>query len=94
MPADLALARSFVPSVSAAAGAPVALPVSPPALSQADQDHRREMLRRARHESIIEGGVHDRSTRYIDEALIRGDVDHDGAIAMLDQHYGISRAPK
>jgi hypothetical protein len=90
MPAVKALARSFVQVAPVAAAVPTASPV----LDQAEQDHRREMLRRARHETIIEGGVHDLSTRYIDEALIRGEVDHDGAIAMLDQHYGIDRAPK
>jgi hypothetical protein len=96
MPAVKALARSFVQPVPSTAGTPMAPPVhvSSPAVDQAVQDHRREMLRRARHETIIEGGVHDLSTRYIDEALIRGEVDHDGAIAMLDKHYGINRSSK
>jgi Antitoxin VbhA len=63
-------------------------------LSDEEQDARRERLRRARHESIIEGGTHDRTTEYIDEAFIRGEIDNEGAIAMLDKHYGIVRRPK
>ncbi len=64
---------------------------TPVVLSQAEQDERREQLRRAYHESLIEGGTLDPATDYIDEAFIRGDVDTTGAIAMVKAHYGLPR---
>ncbi len=88
MPAVKALARSYVQPEPVAAAVPM---VTRPGLDQAEQDHRREMLRRAERENLIEGASCNPDTQYVREALIRGDVDHDGAIAMLDLHYGIKR---
>jgi hypothetical protein len=87
MPAVKALTRTVALPVPIVRPVPTALPV----LEQAEQDHRREMLRRAERENVIEGASCNPDTQYVREAFIRGDVDHDGAIAMLDLHYGVKR---
>jgi hypothetical protein len=79
--------KTAVRTVSSSAGPSVVL-------SQAEQDQRREQLRRAYHESLIEGGTLDPATDYIREAFIRGEVDTAAAIAMVKSHYGLPRKPR
>jgi hypothetical protein len=76
--------KTAVRTVSSSAGPSVVL-------SQAEQDQRREQLRRAYHESLIEGGTLDPAADYIDDAFVRGDVDTAGAIEMVKVHYGLPR---
>jgi hypothetical protein len=94
MPAVRVLAHSLVQPVPANVEAPVtpSAPVSQLVLDPATQSHRREMLRRAERENVIEGASCNPATQYVREAFIRGDVDHDGAIALLDVHYGLTRS--
>jgi hypothetical protein len=55
-----------------------------------EQEERRELLRRAQHSNRLDGIEPNPEHDFIREALIRGDVDADGAIAMLRAHHNIA----
>jgi hypothetical protein len=51
-----------------------------------EQEERREIKRRSQHSNRLEGIEPNPEHDFIREAFIRGDVDADGAIAMLRAH--------
>jgi hypothetical protein len=54
-----------------------------------EQEERREIMRRSQHSNRLAGIEPNPEHDYIREAIIRGDVDGDGAIAMIRAHHGI-----